>query len=95
MSEDPSSAFSPSIFSRLKSDGKILHAFVLILAGIAVLTSMSFACALVALLRQKRSHRQITVEPRYQPYPPSNRRALEEENRDKSLSECMPMRNLA
>ncbi|CAJ0597593.1 unnamed protein product [Cylicocyclus nassatus] len=90
--EDPSSALSTSIFSRLKSDDKILYASVLILAGISILASMGFACVLVALLRQKRSHRQFTAKPRYQPYPPSSRKTSEEENRyDMPWEQTLPL----
>ncbi|KHJ86177.1 hypothetical protein OESDEN_14081 [Oesophagostomum dentatum] len=50
--EDPS-AFSASILSQLKGDDRILHVSVLVLAGIAVIASLGFACVLVAFLRQK------------------------------------------
>ncbi|CAJ0597577.1 unnamed protein product [Cylicocyclus nassatus] len=90
--EDPSSASSTSIFSRLKSDENILQASVLTLAAISVLTSMSFACALVALLGQKRSHRQITVKTRCQPYSPPNCKISEEENRyDMPWEQTLPL----
>ncbi|CAJ0597587.1 unnamed protein product [Cylicocyclus nassatus] len=90
--EDPSSAYSTSFFSQLKSDDKILHASVLILAGISILTSLGFAFALVALLRQKRSHRQLSVKPRYQPYSPSSRKTSEEENRyDMPWEQTLPL----
>ncbi|CAJ0597576.1 unnamed protein product [Cylicocyclus nassatus] len=89
---DPSSAFSTSIFSRLKSDDKILQASLLTLAAVSILTSMSFACALVALLRQKRSHRQITVKSRCQPYSAPNCKISEEENRyDMPWEQTLPL----
>ncbi|CAJ0597578.1 unnamed protein product [Cylicocyclus nassatus] len=90
--EDPSSAFSTSIFSRLKNDDKVLQASVLTLAAICVLTSMSFACALVALLRQKRSHRQITIKARCQPYSPPSCKIPEEETRyDMPWEQTLPL----
>ncbi|CAJ0597591.1 unnamed protein product [Cylicocyclus nassatus] len=83
---------STSILSRLKSDDKILQASVLTLAGISILTSMSFACALVALLRQKRSHREITVRTRCQPYSQPNCKISEEENRyDAPWEQTLPL----
>ncbi|VDN23881.1 unnamed protein product [Cylicostephanus goldi] len=39
----------------MKGDEKLLHICVLLLAGIAVLASLGFACVLVAFLRQKRN----------------------------------------
>lgn len=53
MPEEPS-VFTASILSQLKGDDRILHVSVLVLAGIAVLASVGFACVLVAFLRQKR-----------------------------------------
>ncbi|CAJ0597579.1 unnamed protein product [Cylicocyclus nassatus] len=89
--EDLPSA-STSIFSRLKSDDKILQASVLTLAGISILTSISLACALVALLRQKRSHREITVRTRCQPYSQPSCKISEEENRyDMPWEQTLPL----
>ncbi|ETN77038.1 hypothetical protein RB195_010228 [Necator americanus] len=75
------STFSASILSQLKGDDRILHVSVLVLAGIAILASLGFACVLVAFLRQKRTHRQISVKPRYQPYSPSSCKTADDENR--------------
>ncbi|VDO64580.1 unnamed protein product [Heligmosomoides polygyrus] len=80
MPEEPS-VFTASILSQLKGDDRILHVSVLVLAGIAVLASVGFACVLVAFLRQKRTHRQISVKPRYHPYSPSTCKTGDDENR--------------
>ncbi|CAJ0597490.1 unnamed protein product [Cylicocyclus nassatus] len=61
---------STAIFSQLKRDEKLLHVCVLLLAGIAVLASLGFACVLVAFLRQKRTHCHIYEKPLHHP-PPS------------------------
>ncbi|KAK6016320.1 hypothetical protein OSTOST_18198 [Ostertagia ostertagi] len=51
---DEPSVLSASILSHLRGDDRILHVSVLVLAGIAILASIGFACVLVAFLRQKR-----------------------------------------
>ncbi|CAJ0597455.1 unnamed protein product [Cylicocyclus nassatus] len=78
---EDTSAQSTSILSQLKGDEKFLHVCVLLLASIAVLASLAFACVLVAFLRQKRTHRNISVKPRCQPYPPSACKVAEDDNR--------------
>ncbi|CAJ0597469.1 unnamed protein product [Cylicocyclus nassatus] len=77
---EDTSAQSTSILSQLKGDEKLLHICILLLAGIAVLASLAFACVLVAFLRQKRTHRNISIKPRYQSYPPTCK-AAEDDNR--------------
>ncbi|CAJ0597489.1 unnamed protein product [Cylicocyclus nassatus] len=66
---DATSAESTSIFSQLNGDEKLLHVCVLLLAGIAVLASVGFACVLVAFLRKKRTHRHIYEKPLHHPSP--------------------------
>ncbi|VDO33458.1 unnamed protein product [Haemonchus placei] len=78
---DEPSVFSASILSQLRGDDRILHVSLLVLAGIAILASAGFACVLVAFLRQKKTHRQISVKPRYHPYSPTSCKTADDENR--------------
>ncbi|CAJ0597468.1 unnamed protein product [Cylicocyclus nassatus] len=73
-------ALSTSILSQLTRDEKLLHVCILLLASIAVLTSLGFACVLFAFLRQKRAYRCISLKPRHQPYS-STCKAAEDQNR--------------
>ncbi|CAJ0597562.1 unnamed protein product [Cylicocyclus nassatus] len=79
---DASPALITSIFPQLSGEDKILHASVLVLAVITVLTTLGFACVLIAFLRQKRNHRQISVKPRYQPCSPTVCKMKEENKYD-------------
>ncbi|CAJ0597470.1 unnamed protein product [Cylicocyclus nassatus] len=64
MPEEPS-AFLTSILMQLSQD--LVPATMLLLATIAILASLGFAFVLLAILRQKRSIRQVAVKPRHQP----------------------------
>ncbi|KJH46152.1 hypothetical protein DICVIV_07800 [Dictyocaulus viviparus] len=79
--EDISSTLSRSILSQWKGDDHVLHISVLVLAGISVIASIGFASVLVAFLRQKRTHRQITVKPRYHPYSSTICKTADDESR--------------
>ncbi|VDM60846.1 unnamed protein product [Angiostrongylus costaricensis] len=79
--DDISSTFSASILSQWKGDDHILHISVLVLAAITILASIGFASMLVAFLKHKRTHRQISVNPRYHPYSSSKCKVSDDENR--------------